>query len=178
MERSRALLVAAAATVVGVASTVGVAAYTGSGLLGFGRSFGASPAAADASPHDPATDVTTTTTTQPPQVVTQYQDQYDLYVINVPVAGGGDEQAKSDDPAPQLSSLPPGASTGSAASAPAPRSNTAPAQQDESDDAAGEGRDAEDRDGEDAWSKSSTPPMPPGCVDGQLEDNGVWNCQH
>ena len=22
------------------------------------------------------------------------------------------------------------------------------------------------------------PPKPPGCVDGQLEDNGVWNCQH
>ena len=22
------------------------------------------------------------------------------------------------------------------------------------------------------------PPKPPGCVNGQLEDNGVWNCQH
>ena len=22
------------------------------------------------------------------------------------------------------------------------------------------------------------PPMPAGCRDGQLEDNGVWNCQH
>lgn len=22
------------------------------------------------------------------------------------------------------------------------------------------------------------PPMPAGCIDGQLEDNGVWNCQH
>jgi hypothetical protein len=22
------------------------------------------------------------------------------------------------------------------------------------------------------------PPMPPGCKQGQLEDNGVWNCQN
>jgi hypothetical protein len=22
------------------------------------------------------------------------------------------------------------------------------------------------------------PPKPPNCVNGQLEDNGVWNCEH
>ena len=29
-----------------------------------------------------------------------------------------------------------------------------------------------------AHSSGSIPPMPAGCVGGELEDNGVWNCQH
>lgn len=182
MERSRALLVAAATTVVGVASTIGVAVYTGSGLLGFGGAFGATAAAADASSHDPATEATTTTT-QTPVVVTQYQDQYDRYVINVPVAGDQEDQSHSGDPAPPPSALPPLVSSGSPASA-QPQPTTAPNDAADGEDRDGEDSHGDDREGEDrsddaaAGSKSSASPMPPGCVDGQLEDNGVWNCQH
>ena len=182
VERNRALFVAAATTVVGVASTVGAAVYSGSGLLGFGSTFGASAAAADASPQSSATSVTPTT--QAPLVVTQVQDEYDRFVINVPAPGSDEDPSTSDDPPPPLALLPAGASTTS--SAPEPETGTAPAQDDDSADREDEAEDREDeaeeggeRDDDAAtWSNSSAPPMPAGCVDGQLEDNGVWNCQH
>src|SRR5690349_15687130 len=99
MERRTALLAAAATTIAGTGSMIALAAIGGFGLLGFGSAYG-SPEAATATPAS-VTSPSVTTTTQPPQVVTQFRDQYDQIVVHVPEPAS--EPAADDTPAPSPS---------------------------------------------------------------------------
>ncbi len=112
-----------------------------------------------------------TVTSLDPVVV--YQDEYEYVVTGggaTPVAAASDasgsEEVAGPAAVPQAAPAPAAASAvtsppATAAPAPATTTTTRPE---------GVPRD---------WpADKPIPPMPAGCRDGQLEDNGVWNCQH
>jgi hypothetical protein len=186
MERKRAMAVAATATCVLGSSAVALAATIGAPVLGFGRS-----PAADAA--EVATVWKAPTAQQARRVVTRTKDVVDTVVVDVseraassPMQSYGPTAAPAptpsvrtarphrraashrsavrDDDSPPTTTRPqeaePGEPPATSTSTPATTTTTWP-----------RGVPAD-------WPPDKPiPPMPPGCRQPQLEDNGVWNCQ-
>lgn len=168
MERHKALAAAATVTVLTATGTVALAATGHSGLLGFGSPFGLQRASADSAsatrPYNGAPPTTAAT-----QVVTQLQDVYDRFVVTVPdpsasapAAGPASGDASNDAAPPDVATTTPVTTEPPESNEPPPSTTSTARPQD---------------DGEYQPSQPP-PPVPPGCKDPQLEDNGVWNCQH
>jgi hypothetical protein len=193
MERRIALAVAASATVLLASTTVGAAVFGGVSVLGFGHK--STTASSDAI--DPVADGR-------PKVVTRYRDVYDRVLFDTPTNDGSGASSApfelsatrqreiagpaspvatptSNPAAPPrrpassrrpttrapsgatpttVATAPPGSVTTTSTSVPV-TTTTWPS---------GVPRD---------WPPGKPiPPKPPGCRDGQLEDDGYWNCQH
>ena len=200
MERRKALALSAAAVAVVVSGTIAIAATSRSGFLGFGGASQPSPAGGEAAATAPgATPVPQAEggvgqgTPSSPQVVTQYEDVVDRYVVRagaspapavgasaVPSAPAADPSAPppADGQAP-TTTAPPVATTSapttpttvtSAPTTTAPRSPTTTVATTATTRPPGVPSD---------WpADKPIPPMPAGCRQPQLDDNGTWNCQH
>lgn len=166
MDRRMALSAAGLATAALLIVMIGLAAVSDAGFLGFGGGRSqlhtvapvtppaVPPAAGAVAPVDP-------------QVVMQVQDVYDQVVVAIPdptaTALPVEAAATSPTAAPALRSM----TTTTATTQPSRTTSTTTAQGDRPPGVPAD------------WPAGKPiPPMPPNCKHPQLEDNGVWNCEH
>jgi len=117
----------------------------------------------------------------PPEPTIEYQDVYDLGAPTVDrtgpsepaaVTSGQREPSQPEPSAPERSSAPPPAASTSGPLPMRSTTTTAPPPPNATTSTLPPGVPAD-------WPLGKPiPPMPPGCQKPQLEDNGVWNCDH